>query len=164
MGNRLVINFYQKSDSTPDDSSTPRSKTPRTPPVVGDLESVEVGPTIYLHWSGEAFDWLREFLKDWKRWGDLPYMSARFIGLCAAKMPGDLSLGTWNCEVCNTGSNAAQWSNLTAESRSHGDQGILLVDADTGWALRAQADEDDGWMDLLAASETEQEKPAVSSS
>lgn len=82
-----------------------------------------VSPTVYLHWSGHAVPELIEklavLMND--RRDDVPYACARFIGLCHEHIPGNLSLG-----VSETPLDVYE-----TDSYSHGDAGVVVVDAST---------------------------------
>jgi hypothetical protein len=84
----------------------------------------EVSPVVYLHWHGdvalEYIDELKSLMAD--RTDDVPYATARFIGICHSHIDGNLSLGVWN-----------QPERLTADD-SHGDNGCFLVHVDT-WLI-----------------------------
>lgn len=91
-----------------------------------DGKAIEYGPTVYLHWNGyQVIEWLREFKETLMkgRTTDLPYVSARFIGFCHDKIPGNLSLGVWNTNIPRRGiDKPAFWKN-----ESHGDSGVFLI-------------------------------------
>lgn len=86
----------------------------------------EVSPIIYLHWNGRNVPAWLEATKSIMtgRMGDAGYAAARFCGYAASQIPGNLSLGLMN--VQDAGDLCAN-----PEKYSHGDAGLILVNADT---------------------------------
>lgn len=85
----------------------------------------EISPVIYLHWHGhKVADWLKEWRSYMEgRMGDVQYGAARFVGICHTHIEGNLSLGIWQ------GGNEAL---ADPEGYSHGDHGVVIVNADDG--------------------------------
>lgn len=81
----------------------------------------EFSPAIYCHWLGGdaimAVKRLAVRMED--RRGDVPYATARLIQEVINNEDGNLGFGIWNTKKV-----------LTAKD-SHGDAGVILVDADT---------------------------------
>lgn len=82
----------------------------------------EFSPVIYCHWLGgcgaiDAVTRLKARMEG--RSGDVPYATARLVQEVINNDNGNLSFGVWNAEKV-----------LTAED-SHGDAGVILVNADT---------------------------------
>lgn len=91
-----------------------------------------VSPTVYLHWrGGDVPQWLQELkLLMQGRYGDAEYAAARFIGICHAKIEGNLSLGVFS----NSFNLLDVRRQATLEAESHGDAGVVAVDtADFTW-------------------------------
>lgn len=91
-----------------------------------------VSPTVYLHWHGDAVPrWLDQLKATMEgRFGDAAYAAARFVGICHANIPGNLSLGIL--------SNALSLRDLhrhdEMEAESPGNAGIVVVDtSDFSW-------------------------------
>ena len=64
------------------------------------------------------------------RFGDAGYAAARFIGICHAKIEGNLSLGVFS----NAFSLADVEREATLEGESQGDAGVVVVDtSDFTW-------------------------------
>lgn len=84
----------------------------------------ELSPCVYLHWGGSSVAGLLEALEVQmaERTGDVPYATARLIGLAHERRPGNLSLGVWCADETLEA--------LQAEPAdySHGDAGVFLVD------------------------------------
>jgi hypothetical protein len=88
----------------------------------------EVGPCVYLHWGGRTVPALLDDLKALMstRPDDVPYATARLIGLAHVAMPGNLSLGVWNPSPDLQHAIACHDAKRLAEA-SHGDAGLILV-------------------------------------
>lgn len=90
--------------------------------------SETVSPTVYLHWSGndvpELLDELKERMQG--RFGDIDYATARFIGGCHDRLPGNLSLGVFN----NKFSINDLFDASVMKKYSHGDAGVVIVNVD----------------------------------
>lgn len=91
------------------------------------------GPPVYLHWNGDPdvliyLDECRDLMDD--RRGDIPYMTARFIGICHNNIPGNLSLGV--------GLNAVEKGDEADCFRRQdpGDCGVIVVNVNTFKARR----------------------------
>lgn len=91
----------------------------------------EFSPVVYQHWGGDTnpkrLVQLRQLMAS--RGVDLPYATARFIGLLHVATPGNLSLGVWNAPACATFDDTL--AALTAEDYSHGNAGVCIVDLRT---------------------------------
>jgi len=91
----------------------------------------EIGPAIYLHWDGyrvsELLSKAQKVMEG--RIGDVPYTTARAIGVACEMIPGSLSLGCWS------GPEARDYEGgrkeITDPSYSHGCAGVFLVDCRT---------------------------------
>lgn len=82
----------------------------------------EHGPVVYGHWSGSAAREIVTKLKDRmaSRRGDVSYATARLVQeVCETVSDKALSVGVWNADE------------VLVEKDSHGDAGIVLIDADT---------------------------------
>ena len=99
--------------------------------------ATDVSPTIYLHWSGHAvpnlIDDLKSLMAD--RTDDVAYAAARLVGLAHTQAPGNLSLGLWETPDAIRQAVLAN-SDDPLEAYSHGDAGVVLVDA-ADFACRA---------------------------
>lgn len=99
MGNRACIVFYDRN---------------------------RVSPTVYLHWHADAVPGWLSLLKELMsgRFGDASYAAARFVGICHAKIDGNLSLGI--------SSNKLTLADVRNKDRmedlSPGNAGIVAVD------------------------------------
>ena len=95
--------------------------------VVGESQGeLEFSPVIYGHWAGSAAPGIVAQLgvQMKNRRGDVNYWAARLVEiLCSADPGGDLSVGIWNADHI-----------LTARD-SHGDAGVVLINADNGQAM-----------------------------
>lgn len=80
-------------------------------------------PSVYLHWDGWRVERLLQEAAPNMRKGDLAYACARFIGHCASKIDGPLSLGVFN---------SGNGKSLNMGSADQGDAGVFIVDVDTG--------------------------------
>jgi hypothetical protein len=91
-----------------------------------------VSPTVYLHWHGDAVpEWLEQ-LKDVMtgRFNDASYAAARFVGICHANIPGNLSLGI----NANSLTVADVRDEELLEALSPGNAGMVVVDtSDFTW-------------------------------
>lgn len=92
--------------------------------VFHSADGSRVSPTIYLHWLGEKVpDLIQELATVMKgREDDVEYASARFCAIACAHQPGQLSIG-----LMETPADIM----TNAKEHSHGDAGVILVDADT---------------------------------
>jgi hypothetical protein len=109
MGNRALVIFYDRD---------------------------RVSPSVYLHWcGGEVPNWLEELKRLMQgRYGDAEYAAARFIGICHAKIEGNLSLGV----ISNRLTLADMKRKAKLEDASHGDSGVVVVNtADFTWKAYA---------------------------
>lgn len=80
-------------------------------------------PAVYVHWhGGQIREWLEEAAPQLRK-GDPGYAAARFCGFCHQKIPGLLSLGLFN----GPSPGKEDWPEY-----SHGDEGVFLVDVDSG--------------------------------
>ncbi len=94
-----------------------------------------VSPVVYLHWNGrEVPAWLndlREIMRG--RESDVDYACARFIGLCHARIDGNLSLGVANLPKMIADliilPKRPEERNRTLTQYSHGNAGLVLVNA-----------------------------------
>lgn len=92
----------------------------------------KVSPTTYLHWNGEHvpkyLEELQSLMSD--RVHDVDYVCARFVGLCHERVPGPLSLGSWNTPplICNAIRNFKP-DELRNElsDYTHHDAGVIVV-------------------------------------
>ena len=91
-----------------------------------------ISPTVYLHWHGDAVpDWLNQLKGRMNgRYSDASYAAARFVGICHAHIPGNLSLGI--------SSNTLSLANLRdaklMAEESPGNAGAVVVDTnDFSW-------------------------------
>ena len=95
-----------------------------------------VSPAVYLHWHGRSVPaWLDDLagLMAARRL-DATYAAARFVGLCHARMPGNLSLGIASTPL--TLADLRGGDRLSA--LSPGDAGVVVVDtADFAWRAYA---------------------------
>lgn len=85
----------------------------------------DFGPVVYGHDAGVFAPVIVEALvKRMKnRTGDMAYWSGRLVQEVSRTCPdGDVSLGMWNAE------------GVLTEDASHGDAGVVLINADTGKA------------------------------
>ena len=85
-----------------------------------------VSPTVYLHWHG---DYVPQWLAELKtlmstRLLDAPYATARFVGICHSRIPGNLSLGI----EANTFTLAHIQRPAFLEMASPGNAGMVVVD------------------------------------
>lgn len=107
-----------------------------------------VSPAIYLHWDGyrvrELIDQTQKVMEG--RGGDVPYATARAIGVANEMIPGNLSLGVFDGP--NTGDFTTDREAMMKPEYSHGDAGVFLVNCKTwevetfgGYGLR-EPDED----------------------
>ena len=83
----------------------------------------EFSPVVYCHWSGRHWQSVVELLKQQMgdRRNNVDYAAARLVEI-AAKFEGSghsIGLGIWNAV------------NILTSEDSHGDRGIVLIDADT---------------------------------
>jgi hypothetical protein len=95
-------------------------------------DSDRVSPCVYLHWDGSNVPvWLEELKRLMQgRFGDAEYAAARFIGICHAKIDGNLSLGV----ISNRFTLAEMHDQAKLEEQSHGDAGVVVVNtADFTW-------------------------------
>lgn len=90
-------------------------------------EKTQLSPAIYSHWGGDNIrDYIpriKEFMVGRK--DDVQYASARLCGLLHNDTPGNMSLGLWN-----TSDEMLEWSTEDWLEYSHGDAGVLFVNAD----------------------------------
>lgn len=84
-------------------------------------------PAIYLHWGGQAEEWLEQAGPTLRK-GDAPYAAARFCGFCHAKIDGGLSLGLLPGPRFNGPGTGEEWSTYSDQIDSR----VLLVDVRTG--------------------------------
>ena len=87
-----------------------------------------VSPTCYLHWDGSTVPRFLEHLKDTMqgREGDASYAAARFLGICHAFIPGNLSIGVWS----NSYTLADLANGYRMAKDTHGDAGVVVVNTD----------------------------------
>lgn len=87
-----------------------------------------ISPTVYLHWNGSEVPELIEELKERMqgRFGDIDYATARFIGGCHDRIPGNLSLGVFNNRLTISDLYDAKVMRM----HSHGDAGFVVVNVD----------------------------------
>jgi hypothetical protein len=87
-----------------------------------------ISPTVYLHWNGSEVPELLAELKERMqgRFGDIDYATARFIGGCHDRIPGNLSLGVFNNKLTIGDLNDA----AVMRKHSHGDAGFVVVNVD----------------------------------
>jgi hypothetical protein len=85
-----------------------------------------VSPTVYLHWHGDAVPAWLEQLKHVmsERSSDAFYSAARFVGICHANIPGNLSLGIWSNDLTVADVHGAS----RMEGDSPGNAGMVVVD------------------------------------
>ena len=84
-------------------------------------DSGKFGPVVYAHWSGEnAPEIVRELkARMGTRTDDIAYATARLLQVAMGKDAGGTGFGVWNASA------------VLIEKDSHGDAGIVLIDADT---------------------------------
>lgn len=95
----------------------------------------EVSPTVYEHWASHPQTSIIRLKRHMDgRFGDVPYATARLVGLLHAKNPeSNLSLGIWNTPEDIV---RAIRKNLEEEIQnySHGDEGVYVIDVrDFSW-------------------------------
>jgi hypothetical protein len=83
-------------------------------------------PGIYVHWHGGDIPELLQQAVPHLRIGDEMYAAARFCGVCHEVIAGPLGLGLLEAP---TREEAA----VAFRNYSHGDAGVAVVDAKSGW-------------------------------
>lgn len=88
---------------------------------VVDRKKAEFGPVVYSHWGGEEAPTVTRALSNrmQDRIGDVSYASARLVQEAIGNSTGSTEFGIWNAD------------GILQENDSHGDGGIVLIDANT---------------------------------
>ena len=113
--------------------------------ILHSADKTEVGPAIYLHWSGHGTPDLikRLAVVMAERRDDVSYASARLVALVCGDHPGNMSVGVSSLE---DGDAKAIRRGASIFHISQGDAGVVLVNAATfewtasgGYLARAAA-------------------------
>lgn len=88
----------------------------------------EVSPAVYVHWHGSRVRDLLTEAAPHLRAGDIAYAAARFCGHLHTQIDGGLGLGMFALDPRTEAESEAGW----AARVSHGDNGVFVVDVDTG--------------------------------
>lgn len=103
--------------------------------IFTDSQGSEVSPTVYMHWNGgDVPEFVADTAKVMKgREGDVSYSVARFVAVVAAFLDGNLSLGVFETDADLRNAIKCQDAESIkrhAESFSHGDAGVIIVNCD----------------------------------
>jgi hypothetical protein len=91
----------------------------------GEGEKADYSPGVYVHWSGSAIPEMLKKAAPSLRKGDPSYAAARFCGFCHTMLEGSLGLGLFDAPTKEDIADNFQ-------DYSHGDNGVFIVDIDTG--------------------------------
>ena len=100
-------------------------------------ERVSISPGIYLHWRGsDTFEMLKAAGSVMRK-GDETYSAARFCGYCHEQIDPNLGLGIYN------GPTEAEFkNNKKLIEYGPGDNGVFIVDVDSGLVTNVRMDYD----------------------